>query len=85
MVKIRLRYVKISRSKCGRIRASQLTIRRGCSASSHVVLLTCVNRLQETDMWSRVVAFRKVAENMLSPEVLAIYLRGLRNAGLPEG
>ena len=44
----------------------------------------CVKRLQETDMWSRVVAFRKVAEKMLSPEVLAIYLEGLRKAGLPE-
>ena len=44
----------------------------------------CVKRLQETDMWSRVVAFRKVAAKMLSPEVVALYLEGLRKAGLPE-
>jgi adenylate cyclase len=44
----------------------------------------CVRRLQETAMLSRVMAFRKVAEKMLSPEVFAIYLKGLRYAGLPE-
>ena len=44
----------------------------------------CVKRLRQSDMWPRIVAFRKVAEKMLSPEVLARYLEGLRNAGLPE-
>ena len=44
----------------------------------------CVRRLRELGPWSTVASSRKTLGTIFSPEVLAIYLEGLRKASLPE-
>ena len=44
----------------------------------------CVRRLRELRPWSTIASIRRGIEHIVSPEVLTLYLEGLRKAGLPE-
>jgi tetratricopeptide (TPR) repeat protein len=44
----------------------------------------CVRRLRELRPGSTVASVKRALEPILSPEVLAVYSEGLRDAGLPE-
>ena len=44
----------------------------------------CVRRVLELGPWSTIASSREMTRLIFSPEVLAIYIGGLRKAGLPE-
>jgi TolB-like protein/class 3 adenylate cyclase len=45
----------------------------------------CVRRLRELRPWSTIASVKELIGAHTSPKVLAIYIEGLRKAGLPEG